>query len=66
MVIKPRETIRAVHQGESRLSPSIASKVLAQFRNKAAQAEPAVMAVPTAPSKSATPAVEPEALSSKE
>lgn len=32
------ETIRAVHRGESRLSPSIARKVMAQFRALAARA----------------------------
>ncbi|MEY4750186.1 MAG: hypothetical protein RIQ60_2400 [Pseudomonadota bacterium] len=34
------ETIRAVHRGESRLSPAIARKVLAQFRSFAMQATP--------------------------
>ena len=34
------ETIRAVHRGESRLSPTIARKVIDQFRTFAAQAHP--------------------------
>ncbi len=34
------DTIRAVHRGESRLSPSIARKVMEQFRSLAARATP--------------------------
>ncbi|MBK6854200.1 MAG: response regulator transcription factor [Burkholderiales bacterium] len=34
------DTIRAVHRGESRLSPSIARKVMEQFRSLAARAAP--------------------------
>jgi DNA-binding NarL/FixJ family response regulator len=35
------ETVRAVHRGESRLSPTIARKVMQQFRNLSASAPPA-------------------------
>jgi DNA-binding NarL/FixJ family response regulator len=48
------ETIRAVHRGESRLSPAIARKVLAQFRSLAVQAAPAP--TPTLTPSPASPA----------
>lgn len=55
------DTIHAVHRGESRLSPLIAHKVLAQFRSLAAGAAPAA---PTAVQAASLQA--PEALSAKE
>lgn len=66
------ETVRAVHRGESRLSPAVACKVLAQFRALAA----GVAAAPAAPRPASAPAPGPglaerslrpaEALSDKE
>lgn len=51
------DTIRAVHRGESRLSPSIARKVMEQFRRlDAPRAEPAALPpADAAPAESATP-----------
>jgi DNA-binding NarL/FixJ family response regulator len=40
------ETVRAVHRGESRLSPTIARKVMQQFRSLSAGAPPAPKAAP--------------------
>ena len=53
------ETVRAVHRGESRLSPAVARKVLEQFRALAAGAG-------GAPVPPAGTGAEPEALSDKE
>ncbi len=55
------DTIRCVHRGESRLSPAIARKVMAQFRSFAR--EPAAAAAPPA---SAVPSMPDEALNEKE
>lgn len=62
------ETIRAVHAGEARLSPAIASKVLMQFRELAAHATPGPMAPlpPAAAAGSPALASGDEALSDKE
>lgn len=48
------DTIRAVHRGESRLSPRIAAKVLAQFRAVAHERTPASTATATATPASAS------------
>ena len=53
------ETVRAVQRGESRLSPTVARKVLEQFRAMAAGQAPV-------PSTAPPPAPEPEPLSDKE
>jgi DNA-binding NarL/FixJ family response regulator len=59
------DTIRAVHRGESRLSPTIARKVMEQFRSFAARAvAPAVTPQPTATGRA--PNAPDEALSEKE
>ena len=55
------ETVRAVHRGESRLSPAVARKVLEQFRALAAGGAPAPPAAAQTPVAS-----EAEALSDKE
>jgi DNA-binding NarL/FixJ family response regulator len=60
------DTIRAVHRGESRLSPTIARKVMEQFRTFAARA---VLPAPAPPQATATtwpPNALDEALSDKE
>ena len=54
------ETIRAVHRGESRLSPTIARKVMAQFRTFALAPDVAGMTTPAsapAPTQVSTPHV---------
>ena len=53
------ETVRAVQRGESRLSPTVARKVLEQFRAMATGQAPV-------PSTAPPPAPEPEPLSDKE
>jgi DNA-binding NarL/FixJ family response regulator len=58
--------VRAVHRGESRLSPTIARKVMEQFRSFAARA---VLPAPAPPQATATtwpPNALDEALSDKE
>jgi len=67
------ETIRAVHRGESRLSPAIARKVIEQFRNIAQQHDarrgpPTAMApaVAAAPDAAAQPQRASDALTDKE
>jgi DNA-binding NarL/FixJ family response regulator len=60
------DTVRAVHRGESRLSPTIARKVMEQFRSFAARA---VLPAPAPPQATATtwpPNALDEALSDKE
>ena len=52
------DTIRCVHRGESRLSPAIARKVLAQFRTFALEASAPEAASPAA--KPAPPALAPD------
>ena len=49
------ETIRSVHLGESRLSPAIARKVLAQFRAFASQPGAVLPTVPAEPGGQAAP-----------
>lgn len=56
-------TVRAVHRGESRLSPTVARKVLAQLR---ALAEGAASPAPATPPAAAEPPPEDEPLSEKE
>lgn len=54
------ETVRAVHRGESRLSPAIARKVMDQFRTFSAHApNPSGAVDPLASSASAVPAAAP-------
>ena len=61
------ETIRAVHRGESRLSPAIARKVMEQFRSFSARApEAAAEAPPAAAPSRAVPASLDEPLTDKE
>ncbi len=66
------ETVRAVHRGESRLTPQIARKVMDQFRRLSSPpVEPPVDHVTASSLPAATPRTEtalsgPEALSSKE
>ncbi|MEK7943733.1 response regulator transcription factor [Pigmentiphaga sp. YJ18] len=56
------ETVRAVHQGESRLSPTIARKVLAQLRALSGREDPPPQARPAG----SPPPVPDEALTEKE
>ena len=60
------ETVRAVHRGESRLSPTIARKVMDQFRAIAAAplAEASALSAPAGPTPAAGPLD--EALTDKE
>jgi len=58
------ETVRAVHQGESRLSPTIARKVRAQLRALSEREEPPPEAAPSPAGQ--PPAVPEEALTEKE
>jgi DNA-binding NarL/FixJ family response regulator len=69
------ETIRSVHRGESRLSPSIARKVMEQFRRFAAQGAASALAgaapgstssAPSSPSESRARAGREESLTDKE
>jgi DNA-binding NarL/FixJ family response regulator len=63
------ETIRAVHRGESRLSPTIARKVMDRFRLFAGQTSTPLAAKPTPPASPAPenpPALPEDALTSKE
>lgn len=62
------DTVRAVHRGESRLSPAIAAKVLEQFRELAAGLEPAAAAAADAKPDppGARPASTEEPLTAKE
>ncbi|WP_313954063.1 response regulator transcription factor [Accumulibacter sp.] len=66
------ETVRAVHRGESRLTPQIARKVMDQFRRLLAPAaeppvdHPTASSPPAATTRTETALSGPEALSSKE